>query len=201
MTTNNNIKAMCVFCGSKSPSNPIFSEEMKNLVSTLLSHNMTLVYGGGSVGMMGQLAHGMLEGGAKVKGVIPKPLAPKEVSGVMLGDFIYVPDMHSRKLKMYKDSDAFIAFPGGFGTYDELLEIITWAQLGIHAKPIGLLNVEGFFDPLIAQIQMAVKHGFIDEEFSKNVIVVATTAKELVDKMIHHSPPSSQIRWISEDQL
>lgn len=180
-------KSICVFCGSSSGNKTVYLEVARELGNELVQRNVDLVYGGGSIGLMGKIAGTVHTGGGKVIGVIPKALMPLEVCGQTFGELIAVDDMHQRKAEMARLADAFIALPGGYGTLEELMEIITWSQLGIHAKPIGLLNVNGYYDPLLALFDKAVEEGFLSDE-ARLILVSAPTARELVHKMERFAP-------------
>jgi len=158
------IKKICVFCGSSSGSNQKYVELTRNLGKFLVEKKTELVFGAGSVGLMGHLADSILEDGGMVTGVIPKDLFSEEVEHKNLTHLIKVSNMHERKKKMYELSDAFAALPGGFGTLDEFFEILTWRQLKLHPKPIYLFNFENFFDHLIDHIHSADREGFISKE-------------------------------------
>jgi uncharacterized protein (TIGR00730 family) len=199
--TTQQLKNVCVFCGSKSGTTPDFKAHADVLVKEFITHGIGLVYGGGTVGIMGVLAKGIIEAGGKVEGIIPQALAPREISSEMIGNVTYVNDMHTRKLLMYRKSDAFIALPGGFGTLDELLEVITWVQLGIHTKTIGILNTRGYFDPLLKMVENGVEYGFIDAQLAKDVLVVSTDPIELLQKMMDHKPPVGLVKWASESDI
>jgi uncharacterized protein (TIGR00730 family) len=153
------IKKLCVFCGSKSGEG--FSQMAQDLGKILVEKKIDLVYGGGSVGLMGILADSVLAGGGKVIGVIPRDLFPEEVEHKNLTQLIKVKDMHERKRKMYELSDGFAALPGGFGTLDEFFEILTWRQLKLHPKPVFLFNFENFYGHLIDYFRNAHKNGLI----------------------------------------
>ncbi|CAN6457051.1 unnamed protein product [Victoria cruziana] len=172
----------CVFCGSNSGNRKVFSDAALDLGNELVKRKIDLVYGGGSVGLMGLIARTVLDGGCHVLGVIPTALLPLEISGESVGDVKKVADMHERKAEMARQADAFIALPGGYGTMEELLEMITWSQLGIHEKPVGLLNVDGYFDALLALFDNGVVEGFIRPD-ARHIVVSAPTAEELVQKM------------------
>jgi uncharacterized protein (TIGR00730 family) len=159
---------------------------------------MTLVYGGGQVGLMGVLADAVLESGGRVVGVIPQPLATKELLHPRASEMHVVPGMHARKAKMAELSDAFVALPGGYGTLEELFEVITWAQLGIHAKPVGILNVEGFFDSLVTLIDRAVEHDFIKPK-NRELIVVHAEPDALLERLLHHRPPPAR-QWVAPEE-
>lgn len=157
-----------------------------------------LVYGGGSVGLMGVVADAVLIGGGEVIGVIPEALATKELAHPNITIMHVVPSMHARKARMAELSDAFIAMPGGFGTFEELFEVITWAQLGIHRKPIGLLNVAGYFDPLMELVEHAIAEGFIKPEH-RQLIVVCDQPATLLDNLAHHQMPAVR-KWITPEE-
>ncbi|KAM0842948.1 hypothetical protein ACQ4PT_058029 [Festuca glaucescens] len=176
------VRAVCVFCGSRLGNRPSFSAAALDLGRQLVERKLDLVYGGGSGGLMGLVSKAVHDGGRHVLGVIPSALLPEEVSGETLGEVKVVRDMHERKSEMAKHSDAFIALPGGYGTIEELLEIITWAQLGIHSKPVGLLNVDGYYNSLLSLFDKGVEEGFIDDA-ARNIFVVADTAGELLTKL------------------
>uniref|UniRef100_A0ACD5WDJ8 Uncharacterized protein n=1 Tax=Avena sativa TaxID=4498 RepID=A0ACD5WDJ8_AVESA len=176
------VRAVCVFCGSKPGNRPSFSAAALDLGKQLVERKLDLVYGGGSGGLMGLVSKAVHDGGRHVLGVIPSALLPEEVSGETLGEVKVVRDMHERKSEMAKHSDAFIALPGGYGTIEELLEIITWAQLGIHNKPVGLLNVDGYYNSLLSLFDKGVEEGFIDDA-ARNIFVLAETAADLLTKL------------------
>lgn len=155
---------ICVFCGSSSGKNPIYANAAKELGSLIAKGNHTLVYGGGNVGLMGILADAVLEDNGKVIGVIPKFLMDWEVGHAGLTSLEIVTSMHERKKRMADLSDAFVAIPGGWGTLEEIAEILTWKQLGLLTQPVGILNIYGFFDPLLAQMKSMVNEGFLREE-------------------------------------
>ncbi|ONI33168.1 hypothetical protein PRUPE_1G409400 [Prunus persica] len=157
-----------------------------------VKRKIDLVYGGGSVGLMGLISQTVYDGGCHVLGVIPKALMPLEISGPTVGEVRTVTDMHERKASMAQEADAFIALPGGYGTMEELLEIITWAQLGIHMKPVGLLNVDGYYNSLLALFDNGVEEGFI-KPCARHIVVSAPTAKELVVKMEQYTPSHEHV--------
>ncbi|CAL4918533.1 unnamed protein product [Urochloa decumbens] len=176
------VRAICVFCGSRPGNRPSFSAAALDLGKQLVERQINLVYGGGSGGLMGLVSKAVYDGGRHVLGVIPSALLPEEVSGETLGEVKVVRDMHERKSEMAKHADAFIALPGGYGTIEELLEIIAWAQLGIHNKPVGLLNVDGYYNSLLSLFDKGVEEGFIDTK-ARNIFVLADTAAELLNKL------------------
>ncbi|KAK2398821.1 cytokinin riboside 5'-monophosphate phosphoribohydrolase LOG1 [Trifolium repens] len=187
-----NFKRVCVFCGSNSGNRQIFSDAAIQLADELVKRNIDLVYGGGSVGLMGLISQKMYNGGCHVLGVIPKALMPHEISGEAVGEVKIVSDMHERKAAMAQEADAFIALPGGYGTMEELLEMITWAQLGIHKKPVGLLNVDGYYNSLLALFDNGVEEGFIKPS-ARSIVVSASSAKELMMEMEGYSPSHEHV--------
>ncbi|CAJ2632597.1 Cytokinin riboside 5'-monophosphate phosphoribohydrolase log3 [Trifolium repens] len=197
-------KRICVFCGSSPGKKTTYQDAAIQLGNELVSRNIDLVYGGGSIGLMGLVSQAVHDGGRHVIGVIPKTLMPRELTGETVGEVKAVADMHQRKAEMAKHSDAFIALPGGYGTLEELLEVITWAQLGIHDKPVGLVNVDGYFNSLLSFIDKAVEEGFISQN-ARHIIVSAPTAKELVknleDYVPCHEGVASKLSWQMEQQL
>ncbi|EPS66526.1 hypothetical protein M569_08249, partial [Genlisea aurea] len=180
-------RRVCVFCGSNPGRREVFSEAAVDLGNELVKRKINLVYGGGSVGLMGLISKRVYDGGCHVLGVIPSALVPTEISGESVGDVRIVSDMHERKAVMAREAEAFIALPGGYGTMEELLEMITWAQLGIHTKPVGLLNVDGYYDPLLALFDNGVREGFI-KPGARNILASAATAKDLLTKMEQYKP-------------
>ena len=152
--------AICVYCGSSSGRHPEYAEQARAFGTEMAKRGIALVYGGGKVGLMGTVADAVLAGDGKVIGVIPQSLAEREVAHPGLSELHVVESMHERKALMAELSAGFIALPGGFGTLEEFCEVITWSQLGIHAKPCGILNVAGYFDHLIGMFDYAVEHGF-----------------------------------------
>jgi uncharacterized protein (TIGR00730 family) len=155
------MRTVCVFCGSRIGGSPAYTDAARGLGAAMGKRGLGMVYGGGHVGLMGVIADAVLAAGRPVVGVIPRALADKELAHRGLTELLVVESMHERKAIMADRSDAFVALPGGYGTGDELFEILTWAQLGLHAKPVGLLNVAGFFDPLLAWLDHMVKEDFL----------------------------------------
>ncbi|KAG5515521.1 hypothetical protein RHGRI_036528 [Rhododendron griersonianum] len=194
-------KRVCVFCGSSPGKKSSYKDAAIELGRELVSRNMDLVYGGGSIGLMGLISQAVYDGGRHVLGVIPKTLMPREITGETVGEVKAVADMHQRKAEMARNSDAFIALPGGYGTLEELLEVITWAQLGIHDKPVGLLNVDGYYNSLLCFIDKAVEEGFISPT-ARHIIVSAPTPRELVKKLEDYIPRhervASKVNWEME---
>ncbi|KAL9395070.1 hypothetical protein Peur_014355 [Populus x canadensis] len=197
-------RRVCVFCGSSPGKNPNYQHAAIQLGKQLVERNIDLVYGGGSIGLMGLVSQAVYDGGRHVLGVIPKTLMPREITGETVGEVKAVSGMHQRKAEMARQADAFIALPGGYGTLEELLEVITWAQLGIHDKPVGLLNVDGYYNSLLSFIDKAVDEGFITPA-ARHIIVSAHTAQELMclleDYEAEHSGVASKLSWEMGQQL
>ena len=171
------MKSLCVYCGSKKGENPAFAEAARELGIAMAQNSIQLVYGGGKVGIMGVIADAVLSEGGQVQGVIPQSLLEREVGHTGIQHLHVTHDMHSRKALLETLSDAFLVLPGGFGTLDELFEIVTWRQLGFHSKPIMILNVDGYFDPLIAFINNSIENKFVVEE-NRSLIKIITTIEE-----------------------
>ncbi|XP_015072440.1 cytokinin riboside 5'-monophosphate phosphoribohydrolase LOG7 [Solanum pennellii] len=185
-------KRICVFCGSSSGNKPTYQEAATELGKQLVEKGIDLVYGGGSVGLMGLVSQAVHDGGRHVLGVIPRTLMPRKITGETIGEVKAVSGMHQRKAEMARQADAFIALPGGYGTLEELLEVITWAQLGIHRKPVGLLNVEGYYNSLLSFLDKAMDEGFISP-IARKIIVSAQTAQQLVKQLEEHIPETDEI--------
>jgi len=183
------MRRICVFCGSSLGLNERYRDAARTLGRELAERRLDLVYGGGSVGLMGVLADTVLAGGGHVFGVIPRQLATEELAHRGLTSLKIVASMHERKACMADLADAFIALPGGFGTFEELFEAITWSQLGIHRKPVGLLNIEDYFDPLVTLIDRAIEEGFIVPQ-NRQLVVVGESPAELLDKLSRHRLPT-----------
>ena len=192
------MKRVCVFCGSSAGTDPIYAEQGRALGHVLVRHQLGLVYGGGNIGLMGVIADAVLEAGGEVVGVIPQALVDKELAHHGVTKLHVVGSMHKRKAMMADMSDAFIALPGGFGTLDEFCEILTWAQLGLHAKPCGLLNVQGFYDPFLAQLDAAVSAGFLRASH-RQLITVETSPEKLLSRLLA-AHPAPEHKWIDRDQ-
>ncbi|KAK1429270.1 hypothetical protein QVD17_11476 [Tagetes erecta] len=202
--TRSRFKRICVFCGSSSGKKLSYQEAAIELGKELVERRIDLVYGGGSVGLMGLVSQAVHDGGRHVLGVIPRTLMPREITGESVGEVKAVADMHERKAEMARQADAFIALPGGYGTLEELLEVITWAQLRIHHKPVGLLNVEGYYNSLLSFIDKAVDEGFISPT-ARRIIVSAPTAKQLVRQLEEFVPEydeiAAKLTWDEVDRL
>lgn len=190
-----NIKSISVFCASSLGFDAIWGEEARKVGAYLANRGITLVYGGGRVGLMGEVADGALDNDGQVIGVIPHFLNSKEVGHSGVTELITVETMHERKLKMSELCEGVIAMPGGFGTMEELFEMLTWAQLGLHKKPIGILNTNGFYDHLLQFILHMVDTGLLKTE-NKNMLLVANTIEELVEKMENYEAPNVS-KWLN----
>ena len=191
------MKSICVFCGSSMGVRPVYKEAAQTLGKTLASQKFRLVYGGGNVGLMGVVADAVLLAGGEVIGVIPEFLAAKEIAHNELTVLHVVSSMHERKTKMADLADAFIALPGGYGTLEEFCEILTWAQLGLHQKPCGLLNVERYFDPLLRLFDHAVKEEFLKPAL-RSLVLEASDAQSLLDLFATYQPPIVD-KWIGRE--
>ena len=188
------IKTICVFCGSSQGAKPVYSEGARILANFFHRHQITLVYGGANVGLMRIMADSLLEVDGKVIGVMPKSLVEREVAHTGLTEMHIVEGMQERKALMADLSDAFMAMPGAYGTLDELFEVLTWNQLGIVHKPVGLLNIDGFFDPLITLLDHAVAEKFLRPEH-RGILQVDVTPARLYDKLEAFRPVTAE-KWI-----
>ena len=181
------LKSIAVFCGSSEGNDINIIEQAEQLGATLAKNDIALVYGAAKIGIMGKIAQATIDNHGKVIGVIPDFLKLKEVVHLGLHQLITTNNMHERKLKMHELSDGFIALPGGFGTFEELFEIITWAQLGLHQKPIGLLNSNGFYNDLINMIETMVSKGFLKMQ-NLELLIVDDNIESLLNKMQNFNP-------------
>ena len=179
----NNIKSVCVFCGSRDGSNALFKKASFELGTLLANENLKLVYGGGNIGLMGALASSAQSNNCNILGVIPEHLMKKEVGKTDLKKLTVTKNMHNRKSLMYKEADAFIILPGGIGTLDEFFEVLTWSQLKIHKKPILLLNIDGFWNPMIDLINHQINFGFVDKSI-ENLFITVKTPSEAIDYLV-----------------
>jgi uncharacterized protein (TIGR00730 family) len=191
------MKRICVYCGSSLGNQPLYREAALAMGAVLASRKIGLVYGGGNVGLMGVVADAVLAGGGEVIGVIPQSLADREIAHSGVTDLRIVDSMHTRKALMADLSDAFIAMPGGFGTFEEIFEAVTWTQLGVHRKPCGLLNVGGFYTPLALFIDQAVSEGFI-KPVHRQSIVVDDNPERLVNALAEVELPDVP-KWIRRE--
>ena len=197
------MKRICVFCGSNAGHDPRYRAEADRLGRLLAGRGIELVYGGGNVGLMGIIADACLGAGGTVIGVIPEALIGKEVAGRVvdhrgLTRLEVVDSMHTRKARMAELADGFIALPGGFGTFEEFCEVLTWGQLGFHVKPMGLLNVNGFYDPLLALFERAVAEGFLREE-NRAMALAADDIESLLTALAAYRPEPVS-KWLREAQ-
>lgn len=188
------MKRICVYCGSSPGSDPDFHEGARALGRALLDRGLGLVYGGAGIGLMGLVADTVLAGGGQVYGVIPQMLELKEITHGGLTELHVVGSMHERKALMTELSDGFVALPGGFGTLDELFEALTWAQLGVHRNPVGLLNLNGYFQGLLDFADRAVLDGFLRPEH-RDLMLTDTDPGTLLDRMAAYVPPALP-KWV-----
>ena len=197
------MQRLCVFCGSNAGQNPLYRAEAEKVGRLLAARQIELVYGAGNIGLMGAVADACLEAGGTVIGVIPEALMGKEVAGRAvdhrtLTRLEVVDSMHTRKARMAELSDGFIALPGGFGTFEEFCEILTWGQLGFHVKPMGLLNVNGFYDPLLAMFDKAVDEGFLRAQ-NRAMALADTDIENLLAQMDNYRPEPVS-KWLKEEK-
>ena len=192
------MKSICVYCGSSMGSSPSLAAAARELGQTLAAANLELIYGGGRVGLMGVLADAVLEAGGRVQGVIPQALADREVAHAGLTQLHVVDTMHQRKAMMAELSDGFIALPGGLGTFEELFEIWTWAQLGMHSKPIGLLNVASYFDLLLQFLDHATSQRLL-KPVHRDLLLVSNRPDALLSQMQSAAPVNTP-KWIDASQ-
>ncbi|SFB74257.1 hypothetical protein SAMN04515619_101310 [Collimonas sp. OK412] len=193
------IKSLCVYCGSSPGATPVYADAARGLAQAMVKQGIALVYGGGNVGLMGIIADEVLRLGGQATGVIPQALLQKELGHKGLTQLHIVKDMHERKAMMADLSDGFIAMPGGVGTLEELFEVFTWAQLGFHQKPIGLLNVDGFYDGLLQFIQHMVSQRFLKGEQAE-ILIAAAQGEELLQRFqsfVPHLVP----KWLDRDTI
>ena len=192
----NNMKRICVFCGSSPGAKPDYIRTARLLGQTLAKMNITLVYGGASVGIMGQLAKSCLEAGGEVIGVIPKRLVEMEVAYKELAQLHVVESMHERKTLMAELADGFIALPGGLGTIEEFFEVLTWAQLGMHRKPCGLLNICQYYDELIGFLNRAVDEQFVDITHREMILIDESPDGLLKKFETYQAPQTNKAAWV-----
>lgn len=193
------MKRITVFCASSFGTEKIYEEQAVLVGKTLAEQNIELVYGGANVGLMGAVADGALNAGGKVIGVLPNFLRSKEIAHLGLTELILVESMHERKTKMNDLCDGVIALPGGFGTLEELFEMLTWAQLGLHKKPIAVLNVNGYYDSLIELLQTMTEKGLL-KEVNQKMLLVSDSIENLLDQMRNYTAPTVG-KWIDKKKL
>jgi uncharacterized protein (TIGR00730 family) len=191
-------KRICVFCGSSPGARPSYVAAAKELARHLAAHKIGVVYGGGNVGLMGALADAALEAGGEIIGVIPQSLVEKELAHQGLTDLRVVGSMHQRKALMAELADAFIALPGGYGTFEEFCEVLTWTQLGLHRKPCGLLNVAGYYDALLALFDHAVREEFV-RPVHREMVVAGANVSTLVGDLLQFKMPLVD-KWIARSE-
>ncbi len=194
MVANASSRSICVFCGSSAGNDPALLLSAETLGRTLVSRGYGLVYGGASIGLMGRVADTVLGAGGRVIGVMPDFLATKEIAHRCLTELKITRSMHERKDTMASLADGFIALPGGFGTLEEFFEVLTWAQIGLHAKPCGLLNVNGYYDSLLRFLDTAIERGLLRAE-NRELILVASEPNSLLDQMEAYAAPAVT-KWI-----
>ena len=192
------VKSICVYCGSADGLKQEYYDAAYHLGQLFANQNITLVYGAGKTGLMGAVANGVLDNNGIVIGVVPKLLNEPQLIHANLSKLEVLPDIHQRKARMSELADAFIALPGGFGTFDELFETLTWAQIGIHQKPIGLLNVNHYFEPLLSMVEHALNENFIYAEH-KILLLDDADPLRLLEKITKFQQPEGLKRWISRE--
>jgi uncharacterized protein (TIGR00730 family) len=183
------VNRLCIYCGGNAGANPAYASVAAELARLMVDSKIGLVYGGASRGLMGVIADNMLAAGGEVRGVIPASLRDREIAHDGLTELHVVDSMHDRKSLMAVLSDGFVALPGGYGTLEEIVEVLTWGQLRFHSKPCGLLNVDGYFDHLLAFLDHAQRQGFIHPQH-RDMLIVANTPAELLDRFEHYAPPT-----------
>jgi uncharacterized protein (TIGR00730 family) len=189
---------ICIYCGSSDKISQVYLDAAYEMGQTIAHLGMTLIYGAGKTGMMGAVADGAMDAGGEVWGIIPKMFDTPQLAHRELTRYEIVENMHVRKARMADLADAFIALPGGFGTFEELFEIVTWAQIGLHRKPIGLLNTNGYFGPLLAMVDHANSEGFIYTEH-RLLFTYAETPPALMEALTNHRLPGGLERWVERD--
>ncbi|MEH6766051.1 MAG: TIGR00730 family Rossman fold protein [Aequorivita antarctica] len=194
----NNLEKICVFCGSSEGNDLAITDAAIKLGGIFAERNITLVYGAAKIGVMGIIAKSVLDNNGKVIGIIPNFLKKKEVVHLGLTELITTENMHERKMKMQEESDSFIALPGGMGTLEELFEIMTWLQLGLHQKPIGLLNINGFYNDLIKMLETMVRKGFLSMD-NYSLLLVDSNPHQLLKKMEEFKRPEVP-KWLNSDR-
>ena len=193
------MKSICVFCGANFNGDPNLLEAVNNLATVMVDRDISLVFGGGRVGVMGLIADAVLKRGGKAIGVIPQFLMDKEVGHTGLTELIITENMHQRKQKMSEISDGVITLPGGFGTLEEFFEMLTWLQLGLHKNPIGLLNIGGFYDPLLLQMDVMVQHRFL-KPVNRQLVQSHSNPSDLIDMMADFNATPDEV-WFHDRNL
>jgi uncharacterized protein (TIGR00730 family) len=193
------MKSICIFCGANFNGDPVLKQAVEQLAATMAANNITLVYGGGNVGVMGLLADAMLKDGGKVVGIIPQFLMDKEVGHKGITELHIVENMHQRKQMMNDLCDGIIMLPGGFGTLEEFFEVLTWLQLGLHNHPVGILNVNGFYDPLLKQMDVMVEQRFL-KPANRALVLTSTNPDELISLMDNCNINPDEV-WFKDKNL
>lgn len=193
-----NINSICVYCGSTPGRLPDYTQAAQDLGSEIGRRGIRLVYGGAGVGLMGEVARAALAAGGQVVGVIPQALVAQEIASTDAIELRVVKDMHERKAAMVELSDGFIALPGGFGTFEEFFEVLTWQQLGFHTKPCGLLNIRGYYDELLKFLDHAVGEMFINKPH-KDMIIASNEPVDMIEKLLRYTPVKmNKVHWVKE---
>jgi uncharacterized protein (TIGR00730 family) len=193
------MKRIAVFCGSSSGNSEAMNTQVYRLGTFLASKGLSLVYGGSRAGLMGEVAKGFLDKGASVIGVIPDFLKTKEIVHTGLTELIVTKNMHDRKVIMYEESDAFLIIPGGFGTMDEFFEIATWGQLGLHSKPIAILNLDGYYNHLIDQCKVMMQAGLL-KTINFEALIISADIEEIINQMVNYKPQPVP-KWLNIDRI
>lgn len=196
------MKVICVYCGSSDKIHPDYLEAARQMGTTIATRGLQLLYGAGSTGLMGAVANGALQAGGEVVGVIPGYFNVPHLAHAGLTRLEVVDTIHERKARMAEMADAFIALPGGYGTFEEFFEILTWAQIGLHQKPIGVLNTRSYFDPLLAMVENARLEGFIYDEHRSLFQSAGQPGKllEVLETLANRSTPAGPNRWMSREE-
>jgi uncharacterized protein (TIGR00730 family) len=195
MSKQNDVSSVCVYCGSSDRVDDAYLKAAYSMGAAIANRGLSLVFGGGRTGMMGAVANAAMEFGAEVIGVIPERFNTQELVHAGLTELRVVDTMHVRKAMMADMADAFVALPGGFGTFEELFEMLTWAQVGLHNKPVGILNVKGYFDPLLSLIEHAQRQGFLYSEH-RSLLVTETDPNQLLEALTVYQSPAGLERWL-----
>jgi uncharacterized protein (TIGR00730 family) len=193
------VQKICVFCGSSPGARPEYAEATEAFAQLLVAENIGVVYGGGGVGLMGKLADAVLAQGGEITGVIPHALVDKEIGHPHVEDMRVVDSMHERKALMAELADAFVALPGGLGTLEELFEVFTWSQLGLHRKPLALLNVEGYYEGIAAFLDHAVRERFLNAK-QRSTLIVERDPGALLERLKAYEPDAVEPKWIDRDE-
>lgn len=193
------LRQVCVFCGSSAGEGARYLAAATELGTLLADRGIGLVYGGSRIGLMGRLAQAALDRGGEVTGIMPRPLVNRELVHAELTELVVTESMHERKAKMAERADGFIAAPGGLGTFEEFFEVLTWAQLGFHRKPCGILNVDGYYHPLLELLRRAEREGFL-QGAHRRMVLCEEDPETLLDRMASYEPPTVP-RWIDRDEI